>query len=48
MAMRDLFKFLFHGVQALAERFLRTAILGFTRVLIITILPRLIPINTLD
>ena len=47
MDVRDLFIFPFQGVQALAERFLRSAILRFTRVLIITILPRLIPINIL-
>ncbi len=48
MIIKDLFTFHFQSIQASTERFLRTAVLRFNRVLIITILPRFIPINIFD
>ncbi len=46
MAIKDLFKFSFHGLQVWAERTIRLAILSFNLLLIITILRRFILIST--
>ena len=43
----DLSTFPFHGFQALPKRSYRTAFPEITRVLIVTILPRLVSVNTL-